>query len=196
MNSVSITAAILAGGAAQRLGGHDKGLQLLFGKPLIAWVCERVSTQVQTIVICANRHIDIYAAYAPAVRDANADFRGPLAGIVSAYQTLKNDWLLTLPVDCPTPPLDLAQRLYQACKDSNSAAAFVHDGQRRQPLFALYRRDLNLSAQTALAQDIGVWQWQDSINAIAVDFSDRTDDFVNLNTLQDFLDFEANRHEC
>jgi molybdenum cofactor guanylyltransferase len=195
MNTVSIAAAILAGGAAQRLGGRDKGLQLLLGKPLIAWVCERISAQVQSIVICANRHVDSHAAYAPVVCDASADFCGPLAGIVSAYHTLKNDWLLTLPVDCPTPPLDLAQRLYQACKDSNSAAAFVHDGQRRQPLFALYRRDLNLSAQTALAQNMGVRQWQESINAIAVDFSDQTATFSNLNTPQDFLDFEANWHE-
>jgi len=195
MNSVSITAAILAGGAAQRLGGRDKGLQLLLGKPLIDWVCQRISTQVQTTVICANRHIDSYAAYAPVLRDATANFRGPLAGIISAYLTLKNDWLLTLPVDCPTPPHDLGQRLYQACIHSKSAAAFVHDGQRRQPLFALYRRDLSLSAQTALAQNIGVWQWQESINAIAVDFSDQADAFVNLNTPRDFLDFEANRHE-
>ncbi|QBB70653.1 molybdenum cofactor guanylyltransferase [Pseudolysobacter antarcticus] len=196
MNSVSITAAILAGGAAKRLGGHDKGLQLLLGKPLIAWVYERVSAQVQSIAICANRHVDNYAIYAPVVCDVNAGFPGPLAGIVSAFQTLKDDWLLTLPVDCPTPPLDLAQRLYEACKDSNSTAAFVRDGQRRQPLFALYHRDLNLSAQTALVQNIGVWQWQESIKAIAVDFSDQTAAFVNLNTPQDFLDFEANRHEC
>jgi len=195
MNSVSITAAILAGGAAQRLGGRDKGLQLLRGKPLIAWVCDRISAQVRTTVICANRNVGIYTAYAAVVRDATADFHGPMAGIVSAYQTLKDDWLLTVPVDCATPPDDLAQRLYQACIDSNSAAAFVHDGQRQQPLFALYRRDLNLSAQTALARNDGVWRWQKSSNAIAVDFSDQTHAFVNLNTPQDFLDFEANRHE-
>lgn len=196
MSTVSIAAAILAGGAAERLGGHDKGLQLLLGKPLIAWVCECISAQVQSIVICANRHVDNYAAYAPVVCDASADFRGPLAGIVSAFHSLKNDWLLTLPVDCPTPPFDLAQRLYQACKHSRSAAAFVHDSQRRQPLFALYSHDLNLSAQTALAQNVGVWQWQESINAIAVDFSDQRATFVNLNTPRDFLDFEAHRHEC
>lgn len=195
MHSVSIAVAILAGGASQRMHGQDKGLQRLLGKPLVEWVMQRLSAQVHTSVICANRHIDIYSTYAPVLADTCQDFHGPLAGIASAFTGLESDWLLTTPVDCPTPPADLAQRLYQATIAANACAAFVHDGRRRQPLFALYRSDLNLSAQVALTQNIGVWQWQDSINAISVDFSDQIDAFVNLNTPQDFLNFEANWHE-
>ena len=34
-NPASVCAAVLAGGAGSRLGGRDKGLEILSGKPLI-----------------------------------------------------------------------------------------------------------------------------------------------------------------
>jgi molybdenum cofactor guanylyltransferase len=56
-----VSAVILAGGRATRLGGVDKGLIELAGRPLTAWVAERLAGQVQGILVSANRRAEAYA---------------------------------------------------------------------------------------------------------------------------------------
>ena len=55
-----ITAVILAGGRAQRMGGQDKGLLPVYGKPMIEYVIEALRSQVGQIIISANRNLDRY----------------------------------------------------------------------------------------------------------------------------------------
>jgi molybdenum cofactor guanylyltransferase len=188
---VEITAAILAGGAATRLAGRDKGLELLAGTPLIAHVIDALRGQADTLLICANRNAELYAAFAPVCADTTAGFRGPLAGIATALEACRTHWLLTVPVDCPRPPSDLASRLRTQIGD---ARACVARGERAEPLFALYRRELAVHAAAALARDEPVWRWQQQIGAIEVDFADAPRTFMNLNTPEDFRQWEA-RHE-
>ena len=183
-----MTAAILAGGAGRRLGGRDKGLELLAGRPLIAHVVERIRAQVSRVMILANRHADIYRAYAPVLADVAPGFRGPLAGIATALEHCQTPWLLTASVDVPQPPRDLAERLGDAVGDRDVAVA--HDGERRQPLFALYSCRLAASAREALARDRAVWRWQDECGVLEVDFSKQRDAFCNLNSPEDFRDWE------
>jgi molybdopterin-guanine dinucleotide biosynthesis protein A len=189
-----ITAAILAGGAGSRLGGRDKGLQLLIGKPLVAHVVAAITGQAGSIVICINRNKSEYAAHAQTCLDAAAGFRGPLAGITSALRVGRGDWVLTLPVDGPRPPRDLAVRLWLAATRAAARCAVAHDGMRRQPLFALYRRELAATAATALTNDWPVWRWQDACGAVEADFSDVPEAFANLNTVEDFRLWEARDH--
>jgi len=179
-----ITAAILAGGAGTRLGRRDKGLELLAGKPLVAHVVDALRGQTGSLLNCANRNPERYAEFAPVCADAAPGFRGPLAGILTALTACSTQWLLTVPVDCPRPPADLARRLWSAIGAASAAVADVDA--RREPLFALYRRELADSAQAALQRDLPVWRWQDEIGAVVVDFSDAGAGFVNLNTPEDF----------
>jgi molybdenum cofactor guanylyltransferase len=187
----SITIAILAGGAARRMGGRDKGLELLGERPLIAWMIEAVAQMdvgatARNLLIVANRHLDQYSRYATTISDDAPGFRGPLAGVASALAACSTSWLLTVPVDCPQPPCELASRLLHAARASRTDAVVAHDGERRQPLFAIYRRTLAASATAAAAAGQGVWQWQTSIDAQDLDFSDRRRQFRNLNTPEDF----------
>ncbi|HEY0230787.1 MAG TPA: molybdenum cofactor guanylyltransferase MobA [Dokdonella sp.] len=196
MPVAATTVAILAGGAATRLDGRDKGLQPLGGRPLIGWVVDALramcgDTPFAGILIVANRHVDEYAAYAATIRDDADGFRGPLAGVAAALRHCGSDWLLTLPVDCPRPPVDLHARLFAAARQCESTAVVAHDGERRQPLFALYRRELAGSAAAAVESGQGVWQWQASIGARELDFSDRHRQFQNLNTPQEFAAYAA-----
>ena len=182
-----LTVAILAGGAASRLGGRDKGLEPVDGTPLVARArayCERAIAHDFDFLIIANRHIDEYARYGRVRADAIEGFSGPLAGVASALEGSAATLVLTLPVDCPSPPDDLATRLLEALGDRGAAVA--HDGERRQPLFALYRNALAASAASAAASGQGVWEWQDSIGAVEVDFADRRQQFHNLNTPEEF----------
>lgn len=166
--------------------GADKGLQKLGKRTLIEHVHAAIAPQVDKVVISANRNLDVYAAIAPAMRDRTAGFAGPLAGIEVALEHAADCWLVTVPVDCPTPPANLIQRLSDALSanaDSNCAVAF--DGERVQPLFALYRQGLLDAARDALRDNVAPWQWQRDIGCVQVDFSDCNDAFRNLNNQVD-----------
>lgn len=192
MTRASLTVAILAGGAATRLQGRDKGLEPLLGRPLVEWVLEAVATaQAARTLIVANRNHQAYSAFAPVVADDLAGFRGPLAGVAAALAAAATPWLMTVPVDCPRPPADLAARLYTAAQENSADAAVAHDGARRQPLFAIYRRELASSAAAAAAQGWGVQQWQTTIGARELDFADRRAQFRNLNTPEEFAAYAA-----
>lgn len=182
----AITAAILAGGAGLRLGGRDKGLEPLAGTPLVEHVLAALHG-VDALLIVANRNHDAYSRYARTVADAAVERHGPLAGIAAACAACDTPWLLTVPVDCPDPPGDLAERLLRGALLHDAHAVVAHDGTTRQPLFALYRRELAGAAASAAAAAQGVWSWQDTIGARELDFADRGQQFQNLNTPDDFL---------
>jgi molybdenum cofactor guanylyltransferase len=184
-----ITAAILAGGAGARMGGNDKGLEALAGKPLIAHAIAALRGQTGAFLICANRNAERYAKFAQVCADATPGFHGPLAGICAALMACRTNWLLTVPVDCPRPPADLACRL--RAHIGGAPAAVVHDGEYRQPLFALYRRELAAAAAAAVGLDTPVWRWHEQIGAIEVDFADQRDAFANLNTIDEFRRWEV-----
>lgn len=188
-----ITAAILAGGEGRRIGGEDKGLRLLAGRPLIVHVLAALRGQAGAIVICANRNADRYAKFAPVIADDLPGFRGPLAGVAAALGACKGEWLLTVPVDCPRPPHDLARRLHAAAHESR--ATVVVAGSKREPLFALYPRGMDASAAAAAARGLGVWRWQGEIRAVETDFSDRAGCFVNLNTPDEFRQWEQGAND-
>lgn len=185
-----ITAAILAGGEGRRVGGEDKGLLPLSGRPLIAHAIAALRGQVGSIVICANRNADRYAEFAPVIADGNPGFHGPLAGIATVLRACRSEWLLTVPVDCPQPPRDLAVRLHDAALAENRDVAAVFDGRRVQPLFALYRRTLAANAEKAVKKDMPVIRWQQGLHRTLADFSTRTQEFGNLNTPEEFRQWE------
>lgn len=198
MQHPELTVAILAGGAASRLGGRDKGLELLGGKPMIEWAIDFCAKHIAAdrtiattadgveLLIIANRNLDEYAKYARVRTDVEPGFRGPVAGIASALATASAPFVLTLPVDCPSPPANLASRMFMALSDTYAKSAVAWDGERRQPLFALYPRELAGSAAEAARAGQGAWEWQDAIGAVEVDFTDRRQQFHNLNTPEDF----------
>lgn len=182
--SETVAAAVLAGGRAQRLGGVDKGLALWRDRPLIACVVETLRESFDDVLVVANRHLDRYAEYGRVCSDARHGYRGPLEGIATALREGASDWLFVVPVDSPLFGADLFVRLWAARGDSSIVVA--HDGARRQPLFALYRRArIELPGDDA---DMPVWLWQDSHALREVDFSDSPARFANLNTAEDFRD--------
>ena len=107
------------------MGGRDKGLVPYQGRPLAAWVLDRLVAQTGTQFAVANRNLPDYAnllqqAHAtppsgvPAVLPDAPDLpvaSGPLAGIVTALRHTATPWLMVTPCDTPHLPDDLVERL-------------------------------------------------------------------------------------
>lgn len=72
---------VLAGGKSSRMGGGDKALLQLGGRPLLDHVLERLRPQVAEIVLNANDPGRFAAFGLPVVADRLAGQMGPLAGI-------------------------------------------------------------------------------------------------------------------
>ncbi|MFN3860150.1 MAG: molybdenum cofactor guanylyltransferase MobA [Roseateles sp.] len=180
-----IHALVLAGGRGSRMGGLDKGLQLLQGRPLVSHVIARLAPQADAVMISANRHLDAYAALGyPVLTDPpDLAFAGPLAGMLAGLNALPNDaWLLTSPCDAPHLPTDLAERLLAAA--GPQGLAFAQAG-REHPTHALLHARLRAPLTAHLqAGGRAVLHWMRSLPHGIARFDDEAA-FANLNHLAD-----------
>lgn len=180
----TITGVILAGGAGRRMGGRDKGLVPLRGRPLVDWVIQGLAPQVGALVISANRNRAEYAARGyPVVADAGEQFDGPLAGIAAALAAVETAWALTVPCDGPCLAPDLTERLCAALNDPAAEIAVASDGERIQRVYALIPVALRADLDAFLAQggrEVGRWYARHRV-AVA-DLSGRPLAFANVNS--------------
>jgi len=190
MDKTTITGVILAGGLGRRMGGVDKGLQLLNGKALVRHVAERLAPQVGSLAINANRSIADYAALGyPVLADELPDFAGPLAGLHAALGAAATPLVLTAPCDSPYLPLDLAGRLHDALVAVGAELAIARADGRLHPVFCLCRTTLrDPLAAYLVGGGRRVAQWCADQGAVIVDFDDQPRAFDNFNTLQDLAD--------
>lgn len=198
--ATSITGLVLAGGRGLRMGGADKGLQMLHGRPLAAHVLERLAPQTGALAISANRNRDAYAALgapwrATVLADSLPDFPGPLAGLLTGLQAVQTEWLLATPCDSPYLPDDLAAALGEAAaaQHADIATVLAPDAcgeMSLHPVFVLLR--------TALATDLAAFlgagerkvrAWYARHKTIEVPFADGRA-FYNINSLQELADLE------
>lgn len=188
-----ITGVVLAGGRGQRMGGIDKGLIPLAGKPMVAHVLAALRPQVATIVLNANRNLDEYAAFGcRVVADAIGDYYGPLAGVASAMQVAATTYVLTVPCDSPLLAHDLVARLYRALSDENAEISVAHDGERMHPVFALLQRELLPSLRAYLQSgERKIDRWFARHRLVVAHFPDEPETFVNINSPQERLIVEA-----
>lgn len=178
------TGVILAGGRATRMGGEDKGLVILQGKPLFIHILEKLRPQVSHLLISANRNIDIYSQHQQVVADTTPDFAGPLAGMLAALKISLTEWVVFVPCDVPDFPDDLVSRLWQGKKQA--LAAYADDGARAHPTLALLHRSLVPQLEAFLENgDRKLMLFLSNINAVPVIFADRPNAFKNLNTPED-----------
>lgn len=204
IDRANVLGVILSGGAGTRVNGADKGLLTIHGEPVVARVAVALRQQCDDVVIVANRNHAEYERYARVIGDEMAGHPGPLAGIAAVLALIVESraaafadcrWLLTTPVDCPDFPADLLVRLRAAIECApGTTCAYARDEHRLQPLFALYsleNRDALLeSARRAAGVHASALRWHLELEALEVDFRDRTAAFHNLNAPEDFQDYE------
>jgi molybdopterin-guanine dinucleotide biosynthesis protein A len=190
-----VTGLILAGGQGRRMGGRDKGLERLGGRALVSHVQARLAGRVAEILISANRHLETYRRLTErVVSDVEEGFQGPLMGIYSGLCAATTPWVLVVPCDTPALPGDLVERM--AAGIGGHRIAVAHDGERLHPVVALLERALADDLHIALAAgERKVGRWYDRHAWTAVDFSDRPEAFVNLNTEDDKRRLETRLNE-
>jgi molybdopterin-guanine dinucleotide biosynthesis protein A len=180
----SITGVVLAGGQGRRMGGVDKGLVELDGRPLVAWVLERLAPQVGTLLVNANQNAARYAAFGhPVIGDAVGGFAGPLAGLHAALAAARTAWVVTVPCDSPFLPRDLVARLAAAAESAAATLAVARTFDQPHPVFALVRADV-APHLSAFLEGGGrkIDAWYATLAVVEVPFDDEADAFRNINT--------------
>ena len=178
-----VTGVILAGGRATRMGGLDKGLVPVNGRPMIQWVIDVLRPQVNDMLLNANRNLEQYREFGyPVIDDGDREFRGPLAGIASGLRAAQSAYVAFAPCDSPLVCGDLVTRLRTALELDKTRIAVAHDGARLQPVFALLERSL-LDDLVRYLDDGGrkIDRWYAEHGYAQADFSDVADSFANIN---------------
>lgn len=192
-----ITGLVLAGGRGSRMGGVDKGLQILDGRPLVAHALERLAPQVGALMVNANRHLENYRALGVrVVSDVDSSFSGPLAGMLAGLIQADTPWVVTVPCDSPRFPVDLVARLADAAQRAEApvAIAATRDAQgalQPQPVFCLMATRLREDLAAYLASgERKIDRWA-ARHGQAVAVFDEEDAFANANTADELAALAA-----
>jgi molybdenum cofactor guanylyltransferase len=182
--STLVCGLVLAGGQGRRMGGVDKGLQPLQGRPLMQHVIERLRPQVGDVLINANQNLERYAEFGcPVVPDRIGGFAGPLAGLDAGLHATDAPLIVTVPCDSPFLPHDLVARLAAARSAIDADVAVARTGNQPHPVFALVCGRVRSHLADFLARgERKIDRWYASLNVVEVAFDDEVDAFANINT--------------
>ncbi len=195
---MKVAGVLLAGGQSQRMGGGDKCLRPLAGRPILAHVIERAAPQVTTLVLNANGDPQRFAAFGlPVVADDIAGFAGPLAGVLAGL-----DWaaanlpgtthVASFATDAPFLPRDLVATFREAMRLGHYDLACAASDGRAHPVFGLWPLDLRDDLREALKEGLRkVDQWTARFRLIEVEFpAAPVDPFFNANRPEDLAEAE------
>jgi len=185
-----VTGIVLAGGQGRRMGGVDKGLVELGGRPMVAHVLARFAPQVAALLINANQNLERYAAFGhPVVPDAVGGFAGPLAGLHAGLTRAATEYAATVPCDSPFLPADLVARLRVALSAADAQLAVARTFDQPHPVFCLVRRDVLPHLEGFLAGGgRKIDAWYATLRVVEVAFDDEADAFRNINTADELTD--------
>lgn len=193
-----IVGCILAGGLSRRMGGGDKGLVHLAGRPILDRVVERMRPQVDRLILNANGDAGRFGRFdLSVVPDGIEGFAGPLAGVLAALEWATTHApgarsVATAATDTPFFPPDLVARLRDAQEGEPERLAVAASSGRMHPVFALWpvslaeelRRDLERGERQAST-------WVERHAPTVVDFPvESHDPFFNVNRPDDLAEAE------
>src|SRR5262245_6189510 len=190
---------LLAGGKSQRMGGGDKCLRLLGGKPILAHVIGRMRPQARSLIVNANGDPARFASFGlPVAGDSVPDFAGPLAGVLAgmdwaAAHTSDCPWIVTVPCDGPFVPRDLVARLIAERKLTQADMACAASGGQRYPVVGLWPVRLRDELRRAITQEDQhkVDAWTARYRLAVADFAiGAVDPFFNANSPEDLAKAE------
>ena len=195
----AVVGVLLAGGLARRMGGGDKCLRPLGGKPILAHVVERARPQVAALMLNANGDPARFAAFdLPVAADVVEGFAGPLAGVLTGMDWARAQrpdcpWIATIATDTPFFPPDLVARMVAAVERDDADLACAASGGRAHPVFGLWPVRLANELRAAMVEEgirkVDVWTARHPL--VEVPFAaDPVDPFFNTNRPEDLAEAE------
>ena len=189
----SVVGVLLAGGQSRRMGGGDKNLRLLGGRPILDRVVERLRPQVGRLILNANGDPGRFARTGlTVVPDSVEGFVGPLAGVLAGLDWAAANvpaamWVVTAATDAPFLPADLVARLVVATEEGAELVCAASHGQPH-PVIGLwavrFREDLRRAVVVEGVRKVDAWTARHRL--AMVDFpADPVDPFFNVNTPED-----------
>jgi molybdopterin-guanine dinucleotide biosynthesis protein A len=195
----------LAGGLSRRMGGGDKSLKPLGGRPMLARVIETFAPQVVTMAINANGDPARLSQFElPVIADPIEGFAGPLAGVLAGLQWASGldpsiSHIATVASDTPFFPRDLVQRLVAAADAKPNRIVLAASAGNRHPVFGLWPVALkdDLARWMAETDTYKVLAWTSRHDTVLCDFAFKdcggrqVDPFFNANTPEELAEAEV-----
>ena len=198
-----ITGVILAGGQSRRMGGGDKALMDLAGRPMIAHIIARFAPQVAALALNANGDARRFGALGlPVIGDTVASFPGPLAGVLAGMRWTAEahpeaGHVATCAADTPLIPSDLVARLAEGI-DTAAAIALARSAGHRHPVIGLWPVALADDLEAALrggVRKVMEWAARHGVADVAFpldsSFEPPIDPFFNANTPDELAQLDA-----
>lgn len=188
---------VLAGGKSRRMGGGDKTLFELNGRPMLDMILQRLKPQVPAIILNANGDPERFSRFGlPVVCDPLGDFAGPLAGVLAGLSHARAHFpdvthIVSIAGDTPFFPTDLVARFCRAAPAAQSVIALASSSDKLHPVFGLWPVDLHddLHDWLATGQSGKVLAFVDRHDSVEVTFErdqqTGLDPFFNANHPED-----------
>jgi len=195
--SPPLVGVILAGGSSTRMG-RDKLLMPVAGKPMLTHTVERLSSQVDRLVLSANGDPGRFSAFGlPVAADVITGRLGPLAGLHAGMLWSKANlpdarFIISVAADTPFFPPDFVARLSQGHDTATIVLAASSGG--THSVFGLWPIKLAGDLETFLTngENPKVLNFADRHRPQVVSFADlalangeTVDPFFNVNTPED-----------
>ena len=191
---------ILAGGLARRMGGGDKTMRAIAGRPILDHVIERLAPQCASLILNANGDPARFGAWGlPVVPDDVPDFAGPLAGVLAAldWTALHHpaiEWVVSVAADCPFLPRDLVARMQTERAMVEAELAVAASGDQSHPVVGLWKVSLRDVLRHALVVEEcrKIDRWTARYKLVTTQWPvTPVDPFFNANTPDDVAEAEA-----
>jgi molybdopterin-guanine dinucleotide biosynthesis protein A len=144
----STAAAILAGGAARRFGGHDKSRLVVEGRSIIIRqmeILQQVAGEIFIVSPFASRFADLHVPVHP----DRIPGLGAIGGLFTALEVAQSDRVLVVACDLPFLDAGLLRRLVDLSSDGDGA--WVRSARGVEPLLACYRREARATIGAEIA---------------------------------------------
>ena len=191
MSENNVLPVILAGGKSRRFGAN-KAVAKLGDKSLIDYTINKLEPKFAEILVITNNPIQVSKNNIFFIKDTMAGQLGPLVGILSAMEWVKNndknyEWIISFPCDTPFFEEKIIDKVINSQKSSDKKLLFLKSGNKRHNIFGLWsielmeqlRNDINQGARK-------VEDWANKIGTEIVEINSESDkSFLNINTKLD-----------